>query len=166
MKKPGAALVALVMLALVAAACEKAEKVGSEELLKKVKEEEQAERLGEILRSPAPKAGSSPGAIQNPPPETARTPTPPAQQQQTVEIALVGSSPYYQPGPHIRVTSGTLIKVINKDEKTRQFLTVDGPYDSGNLDPGGTFEFTASVKGKFKLEDPNAPFIQGIFEVL
>lgn len=163
MKRLGKLVAIGIVLVLAMSACERKEKVGSETLLKSAEDEAAAAALRDIVNSPKPTTTQA-GAIENSPgPQNSPSPQ---KQRETIEIALVGETPYFQPGPHIRISGDTPIRIVNKDNKTRRFVTIDGPYDSQDLAPGRTFEFLASERGKFKLEDPNAPFIQGVFEVL
>lgn len=162
MSRLSRAFVPVVLVALTLSACQKKEKVGGPGLLKGVKEQQQAKRLGEFLKSPAPTAQA--GAIQNSP-APQRSPSPPP--KQVLEIALVSEGGvYYKPGPAIRVSAGTTIRLINKDDKPRHFTTSDGTYDSGELKPGQAFEFVADIKGKFQVEDPKVPFATATLEVL
>lgn len=163
--RAGRLLIVIILIAFLAA-CSENTKVGSEELLN-VKEAEQKKRLGEILKSPAAEgaeAGEKEGALGAPSP-TPKEEVKVQTQAPPLEIALINESPYYDPGPNIQVAGGTIMKITNKDDKTRRFRTSDGSYDSGDIAPGKVVELPARFKGEFSLEDPNVPFATGVLQV-
>lgn len=146
------------------AACGKDTKVGTEELLD-IEEQKQKERLGEILRSPEPTAPSTQGAIGQEPTQKPGATTPPAQAATVLEVTLVNDHPYILPQENLQAAAGTILRITNKDDNPRRFVSKDGTYDSGTLAVGATKDIVANVKGDFQLEDPNAPFVQGSLTV-
>lgn len=143
--------------------CQKKERVGSQELIDRAKEDAAAKRIGEFVKSPEP-TNQSGGAIGGP--TTSPTASAgPKEQKQVVEIALIADNPYYDPGPSIQIPAGAVIRVINRDDKTRHFITPEGPYDTGPLEPGKSMDLAADFKGKFALQDEKVPFATGTLEV-
>ena len=62
----------------------------------------------------------------------------------------------------VTVPAGTTITWTNSDEVPHTVTKDGGPggdFDSGNIDPGGTFELTADVPGttRLRLHDPPRP---------
>lgn len=156
--------VALILIfSVLLGACQKKEKVGSQELLDRAKEDAAAKRIGDLMKSPEPtnQSGGAIGAPGASPTASAK----PKEQKQVVEIALIGDNPYYNPGPSIQIPAGAIIRVINKDDKTRHFITPEGPYDTGPLEPGKSMDLAADFKGKFALQDEKVPFATGTLEV-
>jgi hypothetical protein len=155
--------VLLLVMAVFAAGCQKSANVGQG--LKNFKDKRNAAAIRDVLNSPPPStaATSNPNVIGNSPKPTAAASQAP--QQSVFEIKLTHETPYYAPAQDLQVTAGTLIKIVNSDDKLRRFGTQDGPYDTGDIAPGATKEFTANIKGKWDLQDPNVPFATGTLTV-
>lgn len=161
------ALFLLVVVGLVAAGCGEKTKVGSEELLD-IKEQQQKERLGEILKSPQPTATATAPAALGVPSESPKAEA----KQEVFEVTLVAAPDYYEPGQLMQIAAGTRIKVTNRDsnlwenaQKPRRFRASNGPYDTGDIPLGESREFVASTKGRFQIEDPNYPSATATMEV-
>lgn len=154
----------LAVAALLLSACEERHQVGSEELTN-IDEQKAAQRLGEILKSPETTGESPASAVLGAP-----SPTPTGggdQTRETFVITLTFDSPYYDPGQTLEIPVGTPIRVVNGDRERdfRRFEAVGSPYDSGDLQPGASYEFVANVKGRFQLRDRHVPFATGTLEV-
>lgn len=155
----------LVLLAGMSLACRESTDVGSEELLD-IEEAEQQNRIGQVLNSPEPDDSPVSGAIGQPSPGNQPSP---GQQTQIVEIALIHDDPYFNvdgnPSNEINVSAGSILKVVNQDDRTRQFADEGGAFASPALEPGQTWEYNASVRGEFRLSDEFVPFVFGILRV-
>lgn len=169
----------LILFALVISGCGKKSAVGSKELTD-IKEQEQKQRLGEILKSPEASAGATPGqaALGAPSPSPKAAASSPAQQgpqTQTLDVSMINDAPYFDstnPGCQkgvekcrLSLPAGSILKFVNRDDQNRQFSSGEGTYDTGNIAPGGTKQLTLNSKGDFAIEDPNAPFILADLQV-
>jgi plastocyanin len=76
-------------------------------------------------------------------------------------ITRSGFDPYY-----IRVFQGGIISVTNRDSQPRSVVADRGEFDSGMLQPGDTWSYTAEKVGKFNFHDGTRPFVVGTLEVL
>ncbi|MCA1839928.1 MAG: hypothetical protein LC723_06310 [Actinobacteria bacterium] len=154
----------LAVAGLLTAGCQKGSNVGSKFKNFNEKDKAAAAALRDALKSPAPSTAptANSNAIGNSPKPVQSTQ---GATQNVLEIDLTHDSPYYSKGQDMEVTAGTLIKIKNTDDKDRRFFTQDGPYDTADMPPGTTRQFTANIKGKWALQDPNVPFATGSLTV-
>lgn len=156
-------LMVLVGTALLLGACGGDNKVGSPELLKF--KEGDAKTLGKIENeTPAPSkaAPTPPPAAKDTPKPTAVVTATPAPQTVSVEINAQGYKPF-----NFRVFKGTSVKVTNADSQARSFTSDQaGVFDSGLIQPGGTFTWVANALGTFNFHDETRPFVVGQVEVV
>ncbi len=156
----------LCLITLVAAACGGDKQIGSKDLLDF--DEQEARRLGETSPSPSPEAQQnnqpSPPPKEQPPP-----PAPAPAKEEFFDVALIASSPYFEPGNQLVMPRGLTLRVTNKDNTaerpTRTFTAEDGTFDSGQLKLGQTWNHKFTSGGTFRVIDKNAPFIYATLEV-
>ena len=156
------ALTALLMLGFVG--CGDSSEVGDESLLDF--EQRQQDRLGAATPTPkvtkAPSAGSAPKTTPQPQPQATAAPQ---QAAITITINSDASANKFDP-PLARVSKGSIIKFTNKDSKNRSIVSdKDGSFASGDIKPGGSWEYTANTAGTFSYHDGTRPYAVGKFEV-
>lgn len=167
-RRPLAALVTLLLLSLLTAACANTEQVGSKDNLNF--EEQQANRLGEgssTTEAPATTAAPTTAPPARAAPTTAKPSTtqPPRQAAPSFTIEIVASGQGYDPFA-FSVKQGTKLVVVNKDSAARTFTSDEkGAFDSGPIPPGGSFSYIADKLGKFNFHDETRPFAVGQMEV-
>lgn len=166
-------LSAVCVLGLVFAACGESQKVGSEKLLE-FEEQENTQRLGEATPAPTPEGTPVPlGVGEEEKAEATPTPPPatPTPAPQYFEVALVGDSPYYEPGNSITIPAGTTIRVTNQDgtpERSdgRSFTAKNGAFHSGLLKPGETWTQLFSEPSTYEIVDEGLRFATGTLRVV
>jgi hypothetical protein len=160
-------LVLAAALALGAVACSDEKKVGSGIDVEKLSEKSKA--LGEIDEkksgggfvdeTPAPQATVDASA-QN---DAAAAEAAKAKAEAAVKFNITSSGydPYY-----IRVFTGGVMTVTNKDTKPRSVVGDKNEFDSGPIAPGKTWTYEPTKPGKFNFHDGTRPFVVGTLEVL
>jgi len=161
-------LILIVLAVVVAAGCGQDQKYGSESIAD-IKEQEDAQRLGQRTAEPAPKG--TPQAL-----DAASTPTPkPSPTPQATptyfDVSLVPDSPYYQPGNQVAIKVGVTLRVTNRDgtpERSggRSYTAKNGSFDSGLLKPGKSWTFRFDSPGRFEIVDEGLPFATATLEVI
>lgn len=164
------ALVAIAMLGLVA--CSNEKKVGSAIDIKKLSE--RSEVLGKVKQQEK-KGGGGAGFVgqqeQQQEQEQVVKDQQEAQEQQVeaqkkasavaVSITASGFDPYY-----IRVFTGGVVSVTNRDAKPRSATADRGEFDSGRLAPGEAWTYEPKTPGKFNFHDSTRPYVVGTLEVI
>ncbi len=65
-----------------------------------------------------------------------------------VEVALLDDR--FEP-PALTVAPGTLVRFVNKGANWHSVAAFDGSFDSGRIDPGGSFEVRLDAPGTVKF---------------
>lgn len=169
-------VILLTVVSLIAVGCKKNTKVG--EGLDTIEEQKQAGRLGEILKSPESEAGQSPAALGVPtsPPPKQNQEQQQQQQQQFVDLELLDTAPYFYAAGEpscskdsaqceVSASSGTIMRIVNKDDNPRRYQSSDGTYDTGDMAPGASKQLQLGAKGDFQITDPHLPFAIATLQV-
>lgn len=63
------------------------------------------------------------------------------------------------------VKRGALVVVRNLDDRARTWTARDDAFDSGPIEPGGTFRYRARTRGRFDVYDRTARYVTGLMVV-
>lgn len=155
------------LLALIAVGCGGDKQIGSEDLLD-FDEQKNAKRLGEASPTPPPAETKTSEPATGPPKQNQPSPPPPPEEN-FFDVAMIASSPYFEPGNQLVMTRGVTLRVTNKDNTAerpqRSFTAEDGTFDSGLLKPGQIWTYKFKSGGTWRVIDRNAPFIYATLEV-
>ncbi|MGH7858202.1 MAG: cupredoxin domain-containing protein [Candidatus Binatia bacterium] len=158
----------LALVALLGAACGQDQKYGSE-AIEDIKEQQDAQRLGQRTPDPTPDKGQevlNVGGTPTPMPQPTPTAAP-----EYFDVALVPDSPFYEPGNQVAIRAGVTLRVTNKDgtserSEGRSYTAKSGAFDSGVLKPGETWTQLFTTPGRFEIVDQGLPFATAVLEVV
>ena len=158
------ALVLILALVLLAGACSSKKDVGSDALLKGTDGKQGDTRLGQTTTTAPPKDAPSttakPTATTAPPTTQAAAPA--------VEVTINSDTTaggQFQPRV-VQVPSGSIVRFINKDAKARSVVSDDGVFNSGDIAPGGKWDWTAGGAGSYNYSDGSRPYAVGTIDVV
>ena len=86
-------------------------------------------------------------------------------QKQAVAVAFSITSSGYNPY-YIRVFTGGVVSVTNRDKVARSVTADGGQFDSHLIAPGATWEYDPTTAGKFNFHDSTRPYVVGTLEVI
>ncbi|MEY2459212.1 MAG: hypothetical protein QOG30_1042 [Acidimicrobiaceae bacterium] len=160
------------VLALVAAvaACGGKDKVGDQNVLN-FDQQAQGDRLGATTTTAEPTtlipadATTTPGALGAPTTEAPTTTAPPDRQDVSVEVVLADSSPYFTPSV-VQVPVGGTVRFRNSGTKAYEVRGDQNEFDSGPIEPGAVYIYTAPAAGDINYHDPNRPFAGGEVQIV
>jgi plastocyanin len=160
MSRRWVALVVVMLLAVVTAACSSDNKVGSDINLKDLKGKG-GTRLGETTTTVA--------SVTTAPPTTAKTavtpkPTTTVAQSIALEIKIQGPSPQFNPSQGA-VRSGQTVRWINTDSQARSIQADGGVFVSPSIPPGGHWDLKAPAPGTYNYTDGTRPYAVGTLTV-
>ena len=112
---------------------------------------------------PAPGAATAPttAAPTTAPPTTQKPTATTAPQIIEVTINVSGFSPQ-----NVRVFTNQTVRFTNKDSEARSVQASDNSFSSGDIAPGGTWNFSTGKPGRYDIVDGTRPFVVGVIEVL
>lgn len=161
-------LIGLALLALFVGACGQDQKYGSEAIAE-IKEQQDAQRLGQRTPEPTPEGG--PQAL-----DVAATPTPapsptPTAAPEYFDVQLIPDSPYYKPGNQVAIRVGVTLRVTNADgtaerAEGRSYTAKNGSFDSGLMKPGDSWTQLFNRPGRYEIVDKGLPFATAVLEVV
>lgn len=168
------ALAVLAAAAVAVAACSSETSVGSAELTEGLEGGDGGLRLGETTTVPPlvttapPDAGTATTAPPTTAPATTAPQTTTTAPTVVFEIAInpdgVGEGQFE---PRVaQVFVGTIVRWVNRDTTTRSVVANDGSFASGDIPPGGVWEYRADTPGTFNYGDGTRPYAQGTLQVL
>jgi neutral ceramidase len=79
----------------------------------------------------------------------------------SILITSRGFEPYL-----LRVSRGARVSFYNADLVSRSVVAVEGEFDSGPIEPGAIWTYTADTPGTFDFYDGTRPYVIGALEVL
>jgi plastocyanin len=163
-------LALMVAFVVAVAACGGKDKVGDQGVLN-FDQQAQGQRLGATTTTavattliPADATttpGGGLGETTTAPPTTAA----PAQQEVSVEIVMTDSSPWFTPSV-AQVPAGGTVRFRNSGTKPYQVRGDQNEFDSGPIEPGAVYIYTATASGSINYHDPNRPFAGGEIQVV
>jgi plastocyanin len=159
-------VLALLALTVLATACGGDEKVGDESLLEGTDEEGGGPRLGETTTTTADPTASTTVATTAAP--AATTPPTTAAAAPSVEISINSDTTaggQFQPRV-AQVPSGAVVRFVNKDTVPRSVVADAGAFDSGPIQPGASWDWTAGGPGSYNYSDGTRPYAVGSVEVV
>ena len=158
------AIVLVLALVLLAGACSSKKDVGSDSLLKGTDNKQGDTRLGETTTTTAPKGQptttAKPTATTAPPTTQAAAPA--------VEVTINSDTTaggQFQPRV-VQVPAGSIVRFINKDSAARSVVSDDGVFNSGDIAPGRTWDWTAGGAGTYNYSDGSRPYAVGTIDVV
>jgi len=166
-------VIALLALVGLTAACGGEKDVGDESLLEGTDGGEDDGRLGETTTTTttAPAAPTETTA----PAAPTETTAPPATQPPTtvaaapsVEVAINSDTTaggQFQPRV-AQVPSGAIVRFVNRDSVPRSVVADTGAFDSGEIAPGGSWDWVAGGAGSYNYSDGTRPYAVGSVEVV
>lgn len=96
---------------------------------------------------------------------TTTTTLPPEQQEVSIEVKILDTSPYFDPSV-AAVPVGGKIRFLNTGTGTYSVLSDNGAFDSGPIAPGAVWIYDANTPGQFNYSDGGRPFAVGQFQVV
>lgn len=99
-----------------------------------------------------------------PPPPTTAPPQPQQQPALVIEIRSDDTSPQMNPSS-VRVFTGQIVRWTNADSVPRSVEADDGSFNSGDLPPGASFDFTFDDARKYNYKDGTRPYVTAQIEV-
>jgi len=150
------------------AACGGEENVGDESLLEGTEGGDEALRLGETTTttSTTAPAGDTGPTETTAPPVTAPPTTVAA--APSVEVSIGSDTTaggQFQPRV-AQVPSGAIVRFVNNDSVARSVVADAGGFSSGDIAPGGTWDWVAGAPGTYNYSDGTRPYAVGSIEVV
>jgi plastocyanin len=96
---------------------------------------------------------------------TTTTTAPPEQQEVSVEVVMSDDSPWFTPSV-AQVPVGGTVRFRNNGTKAYDVRGDQNEFDSGPIEPGSVYIYTANAAGDINYHDPNRPFAGGAIQVV
>jgi plastocyanin len=156
---------AFVALTFLVAACGDEKSVGDESLLEGTEGGTEGTRLGETTTTTIDPSANTTVASTAPP-----TTAPPTTAAAAVAVEVSINSDTTAGGqfqPRVaQVPSGSIVRFVNRDSVPRSVVADGGAFDSGEIPPGGTWDWVAGGAGSYNYSDGTRPYAVGSIEVV
>lgn len=104
--------------------------------------------------------GAAPAAAEGSPAAAAPTPSAPAPAEGG-EVFRAGMRGFAYTPARIEITAGTTVEWKNEDPMAHTVTATDGGFDSGLIEPGGTWRRTFDIPGTYPFSCTPHPFMKG-----
>lgn len=164
-------VVLLTALALVAAACGSDTQVGEGV---EVEESDGSDVIGALRDTtttapPRLTEDNGGGAATTAPPTTAppATAPPTTEARPSLVIEIQSDTEGFAFDPQVgQVRAGSIVRWVNQDTQVRSVVFSDNSFTTGDIPPGGHFDYRADRPGTFNYTDGTRPYAQGQLRVV
>lgn len=109
------------------------------------------------------------GSATTAPPATAAPTTAPptTQAQPAIVIAIQADTAGFAFDPQVaQVPQGRIVRWVNQDSQARSVVFADNSFTTGEIPPGGHFDYVADRRGTFNYTDGTRPYAQAQLRVV